>query len=209
MVEDDPGFQRSIADAVVQLGRHYRVQAFGTGAEALAWCRDPALRLGLALVDLGLPDLDGIEVIEAIRGRFPVVPIMVVSVVSSETRVLRAIRAGALGYLLKGDSSLSMTHAIEQILAGNYPISPKLARCLFRLAGQAPAAGDAGGLDPLTRREARLLELLANGKTYSQAADEMKVKLSTVQTHIRTLYRKLNVHSQTQAVLRAREHGLL
>lgn len=209
VVEDDPVFQRSIGDAVAQLVADYRVNAFRTGTAALAWCRNPALELGLALVDLGLPDLDGIEVIEAIRGRFPAVPIMVISVVSAETRVLQAIRAGAVGYVLKGDSGMSVKHAIEQVMAGAYPISPKLARCLFRLAGQTRGPGGAAPLPPLTRQETVLLEFLAKGKSYGQASEAMGVRLSTVQSYIRTLYRKLNVHSQTQAVLRAREHGLL
>jgi len=103
---------------------------------------------------------------------------------------------------------MSMTRAIEQILAGNYPISPKLARCLFKLAGQAPAA-DATALPRLTSKETELLGHLADGKSYSQAAERMGVALSTVQSYIRNLYRKLDVHSQTQALLRAREHRLL
>jgi two-component system, NarL family, nitrate/nitrite response regulator NarL len=212
VVEDDPVFQDSIAEAIGQLETLYRLHAFRTGSAALAWCRRPGIGAGLAfaLIDLGLPDCDGIEVIEAVHARFEAVPIMVISVVSSETQVLRAIGAGAVGYILKGDSSLSMTRAIEQIMAGNYPISPKLARCLFRLARRTQTpGGQPGGLPELTPKEMTLLEHLAKGNSYGQAADEMGVKLSTVQTHIRTLYRKLNVHSQTQAVSRARERGLL
>ena len=208
VVEDDPYFQRAIGEAVVRLGTPWLVHGCGTGAAALAFCGAPAAGLDLALVDLGLPDLDGIEVIRAVHVRFPAVPIMVISSVCAETRVLSAIRAGALGYLLKGDSGMSMTRAIEQILAGNYPISPKLARCLFKLAGQGPAA-DAGALPRLTGKETELLGHLADGKSYGQAAERMGVALSTVQSYIRNLYRKLDVHSQTQALLRAREHGLL
>lgn len=208
VVEDDPLFQRSIAEAVAQLGTPWRVHGFRTGSEALAWCTDPAARLDLALVDMGLPDMDGIDVIPTIHDRFPAVPIMVISVVSAESRVLNAIRAGALGYILKGDSSISMTRAIEQIMDGNYPISPRLARYLFKLAGQRPAAGSPD-LPRLTGKETELLAHLAGGKSYGQAADEMGVALCTVQSYIRNLYRKLGVHSQTQAVSRAREHGLL
>jgi two-component system nitrate/nitrite response regulator NarL len=208
IVEDDPSFQRAIGDAMVQLGAEWRVHGVRTGAEALACCNDTAARLDLALVDLGLPDIDGVEVIRAIHGRFPAVPIMVISIVSTETRVLTAIRAGALGYILKGDSSISMTRAIEQLMEGNYPISPKLARYLFKLAGRGPVAGGPE-LPRLTSKEAELLQHLASGKSYAQAGDAMGVALSTVQSYIRNLYRKLDVHSQTQAVSRARERGLL
>ncbi|WP_295384979.1 response regulator transcription factor [uncultured Thiodictyon sp.] len=208
VVEDDPAFLRAIGEAVVQLGDQWLVHGFRTGSEALACCHHPAARLDLVLVDLGLPDIDGIEVIRTIHGRFPAVPIMVISVVSTEARVLTAIRAGALGYILKGDSSMSMTRAIEQLMAGNYPISPKLARYLFKLAGGEPPAG-APELPQLTSKETELLKHLASGKSYGQAGEAMGVALSTVQSYIRNLYRKLDVHSQTQAVSRAREHGLL
>ena len=208
IVEDDPVFQRSIGEAVLQLETGWLVHCVRTGSEALAFCNDSASHLDLALVDLGLPDIGGIAVIRAIRSRFPDTPIMVVSVLSSEGVVLDAIRAGALGYILKGDSSMSMARAIEQIMAGNYPISPMLARCLFKLAGQE-AAGDSSDLPRLSTKETELLALIAGGNSYAQAAERMGIAVSTVQSYIRTLYRKLDVHSQTQAVSKAREHGLL
>ena len=208
VVEDDPSFLRSIGEALAQLDDQWLVHGFRTGSEALAYCNHSVACVDLALVDLGLPDIDGIEVIRAIHGRFPAVPIMVISVVSTEARVLTAIRAGALGYILKGDSSMSMTRAIEQLMAGNYPISPRLARYLFKLAGGGPPAG-APELPQLTTKETELLQHLASGKSYGQAGEAMGVALSTVQSYIRNLYRKLDVHSQTQAVSRAREHGLL
>lgn len=208
VVEDDPSFQRSIGDAVFQLADPWNLHAVRTGAEAIAFCQDSAAGLDLALVDLGLPDIDGIEAIRAIHRRFPEAPILVVSVVSAERRVLDAIRAGAVGYILKGDSSISITRAIEQIMAGTYPISPKLARYLFKLAGQEPAPGTPA-LPSLTSKETELLQLIAAGHSYAQAAERMGVAVSTVQSYIRQLYRKLDVHSQTQAVSRARERGLL
>jgi DNA-binding NarL/FixJ family response regulator len=91
---------------------------------------------------------------------------------------------------------------------GNYPISPRLARYLFKLAGQRPASASPD-LPRLTGKETELLAHLASGKSYGQAGAEMGVALGTVQSYIRNLYRKLKVHSQTQAVSRAREHGLL
>ena len=208
VVEDDPVFQSSIGEAVLQFDGSGTLHGARTGAEALDFCKDPAAALDLALVDLGLPDIDGIAVIRAIHGRFPDAPILVVSVVSTESRVLRAIRAGALGYILKGDSCISIVRAIEQVQAGNYPISPKLARYLFKLAGHPTETG-LSDLPRLTSKEAELLQLIASGKSYAQSAERMGVALSTVQSYIRNLYRKLNVHSQTQAVSRARDRGLL
>lgn len=208
VVEDDPYFRRSIGEAIQQLAFAANIHEFGSGNEALDFCGTPAARVDVALVDLGLPDIDGIAVIRAVQRRFPNAAIMVISVVSSERRGLAAVRAGAIGYILKGDSSISVKHAIEQVVAGNYPISPKIARYLFKLAGQA-ALTDASDIPRLTNQETALLALIAAGKSYKEAAEQMGITLSTVQSYIRNLYRKLDVHSQLQAVSRARENGLL
>jgi DNA-binding NarL/FixJ family response regulator len=122
--------------------------------------------------------------------------------------VLEAIRAGARGYLLKGDPGAEMASAIDEVLRGNYPISPALARTLFRLAG-APPESSPGNSFELTQRELVTLQLIARGKNYKEVARAMDVSLSTVQTNVRNLYRKLQVHSQGQAVAKARGAGLV
>lgn len=208
VVEDDPIFSRALVDAIAKIGPQWSTHVFATGGEALEFCQNPDTVLDLALVDLGLPDVDGLEVIRAFRSRFHTEPVMVVSVLSSQAPVTRAIRAGATGYILKGDSSLTIARAIEQVMAGIYPISPALAVYLFKLAGQVPGASDEA-FPKLTNREAELLRHLADAKTYMEAAEEMGVGLSTIQTYIRQLYRKLNVHSQMQAVTQARKQGLI
>jgi two-component system, NarL family, nitrate/nitrite response regulator NarL len=208
IVEDDPTFLRAIRETLGRMQTPWQTYGCGTGGEALAYCREPYARLDLALVDLGLPDIGGVAVIRAVRARFPEIPILVISVVASDASVLDAIRAGAVGYLLKGDASLSMARAIDLVLQGSYPISPSLARCLFMLAGHAPDARSAE-LPDLTPRESELLRLIAAGHSYAEAAQCMDISLSTVQAHIRSLYRKLEVHSQTQAISKAREEGLL
>ena len=133
-------------------------------------------------------------------------PILVVSVISAESSVLSAIRAGACGYILKGDSEAAMAQAMRESLNGNYPISPALARYLFKLAGGRDKPSDLAGL---TRKELELLQWIARGKSYAEAARSMGVSVATVQTHIRNLYRKLDVHSQVQAVTKAQHQGLI
>jgi len=123
--------------------------------------------------------------------------------------VLGAIQAGANGYILKDESIEEITEGIAQVLNGVYPLSPRLARYLFkRLA--SPPAEQSGRLDiKLTPREQETLQHLSQGYRYEQVAERMGVTLSTVQSNVRSLYRKLNVHSQVQAIAKARDNNLL
>lgn len=213
LIEDDPLFE-SLALAALRRVRfdgasaQVPVRCCRTGGEALKLLEDPTQRFGLVLADLGLPDVSGIEVIRVARRRFPEIPILVISTISSERTVLAAIRAGARGYVLKDDSEVGMARAIEQTLAGNYPISPALARYLFRLAGAPELALEEEPVR-LSAKETETLQHIARGRTYLETAELMGVALSTVQSHIRNLYRKLGAHSQVQAVSKARDQGLL
>ncbi len=208
LVEDDPVFQESLAQALQTMGPDWSLTRVDMAASAIEWIKACTSPPDLLLVDLGLPDFSGIEVIRAARQRFSDVPVMVVSVIAAESTLLQAIRAGASGYLLKGESVNSLSSSIEAVLAGNYPVSPSLARHLFRLAGSPKdPEGGAGAL--LSAREIELLRLLAQGMTYSECAQSMGVAVSTVQSHVRSMYRKLEVNSQMQAVSKARRHGML
>jgi DNA-binding NarL/FixJ family response regulator len=207
LVEDNPLFQQSIRLAVQKAGLTGQILACATGSEAMELLEKAQTRLDVALVDIGLPDMSGIDVIYAIRRRFEDIPIMVISVISSERTLLAAIRAGAKGYILKGASEGAISKAIQDVLLGNYPISPALARGLFRLAG-APREASASEFN-LSRRELETLQLIAKGNSYDQVASLMGIALSTVQSNIRNLYRKLEVRSQVQAVSKARDAGLI
>lgn len=206
IVEDDPTFETSMRGAIAQLGKNWEVQCFRSALDVLRYLESPGARVNLALIDIGLPDISGIEVVARVREAHPDAPIMVVSVIAAERSVLAAIRAGARGYVLKDDSTTQIAEALRETLQGNYPISPALARYLFKLAGARDTATD---LAELTPKELTLLKHLSCGRSYAEAAKEMGIALSTVQTHIRNLYRKLDVHSQVQAVTRAQERGLI
>jgi two-component system, NarL family, nitrate/nitrite response regulator NarL len=208
LVEDDPVFEQLIVRALSRLGMGQQIRSFALGREALELVASLRAGPSLALVDIGLPDISGIEVISSVHQRFPDTPIMVISVMSGERNVLEAIRAGVRGYLLKDGSEASVAQAIRQVLDGEYPISPNLARHLFRLVG-GPQQQASQASNPLSAREMELLTNIASGLSYAECAERMGVALSTVQTHIRSLYRKLEVHSQIQAVSKARNQGLI
>lgn len=210
IVEDNNVFVRQISKAVAQVNAGYQISVCRTGSEALRLVQDAGEHFDLALVDLGLPDISGIDVIHEVRGRFADIPIMVISVVSAESAVLAAIRAGARGYILKGESEAMTAAAIEDVLCGNYPISPALARSLFKLAG-APVASATPATNQfdLSPREFETLKHIARGHNYGEVAKLMGISMSTVESNIRNLYRKLNAHSQMQAVTKARDAGLI
>ncbi len=207
LVEDDPLFTEQIKEAVKLMGLHWSIDDVQTGQAAKDIISKANKKLDLVLVDLGLPDVHGNEVIRAAKKAFPETPILVVSVLTSERNLLEAIRLGANGYVIKNDTTLSISHGIQSVLEGSYPISPQLAQYLFRLAG-SPKFSMTQNFPELTPKETSLLRLLALGNTYGQVADILDIKLSTVQFHIRNLYKKLEVHSQAQAVSKANSIGL-
>ena len=134
---------------------------------------------------------------------------MVISAIRAERVVIEAIRAGARGYILKTDSEAVIADAIADVLQGNYPISPALARALFKLAGAPEQRSEEEAEFRLSPRELETLQHIARGNSYNATAALMGVALSTVQTNIRNLYRKLDVTSQVQAINKARETGLI
>ncbi len=208
LVEDDPAFQEIFARVFAQMGGDWKIHPFMDGASALRAVAEPDRRFELALIDIGLPDMSGIDVIAALRGRYADLPILVTTVFSAEETFLSAIRAGARGYLLKSDTELSLLRSIDQVMLGQYPFSPALARHLFRLAG-SPSMRPVENSLKLSPRELELLQLISRGHSYVSCAEAMKISVSTVQTHIRNMYRKLEVCNQRQAITKAQSSGLL
>lgn len=207
LVEDDPIFTQLITRIVGDLNKGFIVEATESGNDAINKISSGD-QYELALVDLGLPDISGIEVIRQIAKNQPSTPTLVISVISSEESLISSIQSGARGYILKDDSEDAMKLAITQVLQGNYPISPMLARHLFKLVSATSTPNKDKFLE-LTPKELEVLSNISHGKSYEETANAMKVSLSTVQTHIRSLYRKLNVHSQAQAVKEALDRGLV
>jgi len=208
LLEDDPVFAGALSRAVRALGDGWQVNLNQTVAQALNSIEESGEDLRLALIDMNLPDGSGLDVIRSLRQRRPDVPALVVSSLSSERSVLDAIGQGARGYLHKSEPVETLTASMAQVMQGHYPISPSLARYLFNQVRSESTAVDSRQVE-LTPKETETLRCIAQGMSYNETADHMGVSLSTVQSHIRSLYRKLEVRSQVQAVGKAREHGLL
>ena len=206
IVEDNPEFQWLLTKSLEMTGEFWDVTTCADLQRAFAEIKTNRKGFDLALVDIGLPDGSGIEIIAKLNGLNPDMPILVITIMRSEHTLVEAIRVGAKGYLLKEDDEVSISKAIKQVLDQDYPISPSLARYLFRLA-QTP--GKAQGLSDLTRQETTVLQHLSDGFTYQETANRMGVSISTVRTHIQKLYRKLNSNSGPEAVAKAKSIGII
>jgi NarL family two-component system response regulator LiaR len=168
------------------------------------------------LMDLVMPEMDGIEAIRQIMAGRPESRILVLTSFSAEDKVFPAIKAGAMGYLLKDSDSEELVRAIHQVQRGESSLHPKIARMLLqevtapRQAGIAEPAPrpERPTADPLTERELEVLKLVAHGKSNREIADELVVAEGTVRTHVSNILSKLHLASRTQATLFALREGL-
>jgi len=209
IVEDEFSTLGRLADAVSRDVRMKVVEKAASGADAIA--RMSAARPDVLLVDLGLPDVSGIEVIRHAARTQPTCDVMVITVFGDEKNVLASIEAGATGYVLKDCADAELVDSIVELRAGGAPMTPGIARMVLRRMqsrnGPDPRAAIADA--PLTGREIDVLSLLSRGYTYAEIAEQLGISPHTVTSHIKNSYRKLTVHSGAAAVTRAAELGLL
>lgn len=152
----------------------------------------------IVLMDIGLPDISGIEGVRTVKNIFDEIQVLMFTVFEDDDKIFEAIRAGASGYLLKKTAAKDIVEAVKQLYEGGAPMSPSIARRV--LGSFQSVAGNP--LDPydLTAREKEVLFSLADGLSYKKIADKYFVSISTVRTHIVSIYQKLHVHSRAQAV---------
>ena len=177
----------------------------GTGKEALALVRKH--RPDLALLDVTMPDMNGLEAARQIKEEFPEVEILILTMHDEEAFFFEALRAGASGYVLKGAHSDELLHAIRVIREGGVHISPDMAGELVRdyMERHPDPAVD----DLLTAREREVLTLIAKGFTNSEIAEKLTLSVNTIKTHRSNIYDKLDIHDRAALVDYALRRGLL
>ena len=208
IVEDDALMRERITRLLAQLG--YTDDALMlTASLAEARAQMAQQPHALALVDLGLPDGSGIDLIAELRAEDPGLGILVISAWSTEDLILTALRAGATGYVLKERDDMELVLAVRSVLRGGAPIDPFIARRILALS-QAPASSpDRLEEGALTPRENEILQLVAQGMTNREIAESVFLSRHTVECHIKHIYRKLTVSSRVRAVSEARSRGWL
>ncbi|MDJ0787715.1 MAG: response regulator transcription factor [Myxococcota bacterium] len=205
LVEDEPKARAHLASAI-----EARDELDLVGSETTlegGRTRLHELRPDVLLTDLGLPDGSGLELVKEaseLEGTHP----LVVTVFGDDRHVLEAIRAGALGYLLKSESRAGVAEAILEVVEGGSPLSPSIAR---RILGElrGPATPEPTPEVPLSDRELEVLRHIVKGFTYAEIARLLEVSPTTVATHVRRVYRKLSVHSRSEATYEALQLGII
>ncbi len=160
----------------------------------------------VVLMDLVMPELDGIQAIQQIKASQPEARVLVLTSFATDDKIFPAIKAGALGYLLKDSDPAELANAIRQVNAGEYSLHPIIARKVMEELNLSPKhLADA---QPLTGREVEVLRMVAQGKSNRQIAEELVLSLGTVRAHLSSILGKLHLASRTQATLYALREGL-
>ena len=182
----------------------------GNGAEAIE--RAVAVDLDVILLDMKLPDVDGIEVLRRLKELVPAASVLVISMHDDPLLVRRAIEAGAAGYTLKGISRQQLIAAVRAVCDGEAVLDPTLLRAIVSEAVRSASSQTSAppeGVGPLTRLELDVLRLMADGLTNGQISERMRWSLATTKRYVQTVLEKLRVSDRTQAAVAAVRLGLL
>jgi DNA-binding NarL/FixJ family response regulator len=197
LADDHPLLRQGVAALLADQPDIRLLAEASTGREAIEIFR--AHRPDLALMDLQMPDMNGIDAMIAIRSEFPEARFIVLTTYTGDAQIVRALRAGARAYLLKSLLHRELLDTIRAVHAGQKRIPPEIA------AELAEHATD----DDLTPREVEVLRLIANGSANSMVADQLAITEETVKAHVKNILSKLNANGRTHAVTIALKRGII
>jgi DNA-binding NarL/FixJ family response regulator len=198
IVEDDHDTREHLAALLNGTATLRCLHTYATGEKALADIpRHPPT---VALVDINLPGMSGVECVARLKLLLPTLPVLILTMYEENDLIFDALRAGANGYLLKSMPPEELLQALEEVQAGGAPMSMQIARKVVHYFHRPPASGaELGSLSP---REYEVLALLAKGRLYKEIASELGITLGTVRTHQQRIYEKLHVQSRTEATVK-------
>lgn len=207
VVDDHPMWRDAVARDLTEAGYNV-VASAADGAQALRITG--ATRPDVVVLDLQLPDMSGVEVTRGLRAAHPAVRVLVLSASGEQQDVLDAVKAGAVGYLLKSAARPEFLDAVRRTADGDAVFTPGLAALVlgeFRRLAAAPAR-DSADAPRLTERETEILRMVATGRSYKQIATRLVLSHRTVQNHVQNTLSKLHLHNRVELVRYAIEHGL-
>jgi DNA-binding NarL/FixJ family response regulator len=212
IVEDEPEFRRRFAQ-IIENEPSMKLAGVASNKREAQELIDRE-NFDVMMIDLGLPDGTGIDLIKQVSQKKPDADIMVVTVFGDEQHVVASIEAGATGYILKDSTPADVISCIRLLRAGGSPVSPVVARSVLRairnrIQPAAPTRTAPPEDNPLSSRETEILQLLAKGMSFNEIGDILCISPHTVTAHIKKIYRKLAVHSRGEAVYEATQMGLL
>lgn len=211
-LEDDPAMRASLVQILSSHPRIELLGGFGTLAELVQTLETRSADVVLMDLQLG-STMDGIGATALVRSRFPDTMVLILTLFDQTQVVFEALRAGAIGYLLKGADPESILAAIEEVAEGGAPMTGSIARRViqrFHLVGASPVSGDPA-TDPgdiLSLREAEVLGALASGCRYKEVAVRLGVSHNTIRSHVRRIFEKLHAHGVQEAARKARSAGI-
>jgi DNA-binding NarL/FixJ family response regulator len=197
IVDDHPLFRKGLAELIHSEKNHFAVCGeAGNAAEAMEVIR--RLNPELAIVDLSLPGANGIELIKNIRAEFPKLPILVLSMHDESLYAVRALRAGADGYVMKHEAMGNVIHAIREVFNGRPYLSPAMAAQVITKFAHRQAEGEVDAVERLSDRELEILELIGKGHEVRQIGKLLHLSPKTVETHRAHIKEKLNLANARQ-----------
>ncbi len=206
LIEDQPSTRDWMLGVLGTAFPGLNIATAGTLKAANAWLDAHAEGLWLAIVDLGLPDGSGIEIVKRLQARHPDILCIVATIYDDDAHLFEAIAAGARGYVLKDEEAELLVGYLRRIERGEPPLSPSIAlRMLSHFRAPAAKADDDAGLSP---RETEVLTLLARGLTVAEAARRLGLQPQTVASYVKVIYQKLCVSSRAEATREAIRRGL-
>jgi DNA-binding NarL/FixJ family response regulator len=168
-------------------------------------------KIDVILMDIQMPEMDGIVTTEIIKNKYPHIKIIMLTVFDDDNNIFNAIKAGANGYLLKEITAENLHKCIIEVTKGGAPMTPSIALKTLNLLRNPILFKNSEELEEikLTNREITILEQLSTGLNYNKIADNLIISPSTVRKHIENIYKKLQVHNKMEAVLKAKKHNLI
>jgi DNA-binding NarL/FixJ family response regulator len=207
VAEDNPNLVRSILEKLSLFENIEVLWVASDGREVLEKITNAQPEV--ILMDINMPRMDGVEATRKLKEQYPKTIVIMLTVFDENDKIFNSILAGANGYLLKDEKPAKLIQAIEEALEGGAPMSPVIAAKSLQLIRKVHDVPKSEVDFGLTGRETEILELIAEGRSYQEIANQLFISPKTVRKHIENIYKKLQVHNKVEAVQLALKHGLL